>query len=144
MISKMLAAAAGCAMVAAPCAAAEIRAFDESGARRSGATAGVYLALPLDGPGRGKARGGLRLQMTHDYRSGTSRAAHSVRADALELRLLGDKKPTFYAAGMALSDEEAKKRNLTGVGTIVTVAIIAAAAVGVYYVHRMIEDSGDE
>lgn len=144
MISKMLAAAAACAMAAAPSAAAELNAFDEAGARRSGATAGIYFALPLDGPRREKARGGLRLQATHDYRSGTAHAARAVRADALELRLLGDAKPTFYAGGVPLTGEEAEKRNLTGVGTIVTVAILAAAAVGGYYVYRMIDDSGEE
>ena len=144
MISKMLAAAAACGLVAAPCAAAEINAFEESGARRSGATAGLYFALPLDGSRQEKAKAGLRLQMTHDYRSGTASAARTVRADALELRLLGDRKPTLYAAGVPLTDEEAKKRNLTGVGTIVTVAILAAAVVGGYYIVRAIDDSGEE
>ncbi|MFN3388531.1 MAG: hypothetical protein ACK40O_06325 [Allosphingosinicella sp.] len=144
MIAKMLAATAACLMVAAPCAAADIRGFEETGARRSGASAGLYFALPLDGTRSDKAKAGLRLQMTHDYRSGTAQAARTLRADAFELRLLGDRKPTFYAAGMALTDEEAKKRNLTGVGTVVTVAILAAAAVGGYYIVRAIDDSGEE
>lgn len=144
MISKMLAAAAACAMAAAPSAAAGLNAFDGAGARRSGATAGVYFALPLDGPRREKARGGLRLQMAHDYRSGTARGARTARSDALEMRLLGEAKPTFYAAGVPLTGEEAEKRNLTGVGTIITVAILAAAAVGGYYIVRAIDDSGGE
>ena len=148
MLSKMVAAAAAAAMVASPVAAAELRDHDNEGARRSGAVAAVYYRVPLGG-GSTRARApkaGLKLSMRHDYRNASAQTARVIEAETLDLRLVGDKKPTFYVAGQAVTGEEGRKnrQNLGPVGSTVTIVILVAAAVGGYYIYRAIDDSGEE
>ena len=148
MLSKMVAAAAAAAMVASPVAAAELRDHDNAGARRSGAVAAVYYRVPLGGgSARAKApNAGLKLSMRHDYRNASAQTARVFEADTFDLRLAGDKKPTLYLAGQAVTGEEGKKnrQNLGPVGSTVTIVILVAAAVGGYYIYRAIDDSGEE
>ena len=148
MVRKMVAAAAAAAMVASPVAAAELRDHDNAGARRSGAVAAVYYKVPLGGgSARAKApKAGLKLSMRHDYRNASAQTARVYDADTFDLRLVGDKKPTLYVAGQAMTGEEGRKnrQNLGPVGTTVTIVILVAAAVGVYYIARAVDDSGGE
>jgi hypothetical protein len=144
MIDKLLAFAAAAALAATPCLAAELPSFADSGARRSGATVGIYFKVPLTGSRSEKARAGLRLAMTHDYRHAGAQTARVVEADALDLRLLGEGKAALLVAGREVTGDEAKRTNFGPVSTVVTLAIIVAAAVGGYYIVRAIDDSGDE
>jgi hypothetical protein len=124
--------------------AAEIPAVGETGARQSGAVASAYFKIPLGGgTNAAKAHGGVKLAMTHDYRMAGAQGARVVSADTLDLRLVGEKKPTLYFAGHKF-DQQGKQNNLTGVGTVVTVVVIAAAAVAGFYLARAISDSGGE
>jgi hypothetical protein len=142
MIGKIAAAGAALSLAATPCLAAELHTENMSGERRSGAVAGGYFSVPFGGKQDGKPQAGLRLQMAHDYRDAVATNAPMVKANAFELRLLGDKKPTFYAADMALTGEEAEKRNLMG-GGIIGLAIVAGAIVGAVLVVRMLTDEND-
>jgi hypothetical protein len=144
MIEKLLAFAAATAMAATPCLAAELPSFADSGVRRSAATAGVYFKVPLIGTRSEKARAGLRLSMTHDYRHAGAQTARVVEADALDLRLVGKGKPALLVAGREVTGDEAERTNFGPVSTVVTLAIIVAAAVGGYYIVRAIDDSGEE
>jgi hypothetical protein len=145
MVRKAIAAAAATMMAATPCVAAELPGFEDPGARRSGAVASVYYKVPLGGGAKAKApRSGLKLSMTHDYRHAGAQTARVVQADALELRFTGDSKTSFYVAGQRVDTEEARKQNFGPVGTAVTVGILVAAAVGVYFIARAIDDSGEE
>jgi opacity protein-like surface antigen len=142
-MKNLVAAAAAAAMAASPCLAADIPAFHETGARQSGAVAAAYVKVPLGGSARtAKAHGGLRLSMTHDYRSAGAQTAPVVSADAFDLRLVGEKKPTVYVAGRKL--DENKRSNLGPVGSVLTIAIVAAAVVAGFYLARAIDDSGEE
>ena len=143
-LSKYLAFAAACSMAASPCLAADLAGFDDVGARRSGAGAGAYLEVPFGGPRDGRAQAGFRLTVSHDYRDARARTAPVVRADAFDLRLVGDRRPTLYMAGRPVTGEQARRSNLTGVGTVVTLAILAAAVVGGIVILDAIDDSGGE
>jgi hypothetical protein len=144
MMRKYLAAAAAASMAASPCLAAEIPAMRDTGARQSGAVAAAYFKVPLGGGGQAaKAHGGLKLAMVHDYRTAGAQTARVVSADTLDLRLVGEKKPALFVAGQKLSGD-GKRSNLTGVSTIVTVTIVAAAVVAGFYLARAIDDSGEE
>jgi hypothetical protein len=136
--------AAACSMAATPCLAAELTQFNDSGARRSGAGLGAYVSIPLGGARDGRPQAGMRLTVTHDYRNAQAQSAPVVRADTFDLRLIGDRRPTLYVAGQPVTGEQARRNNLTGVGTLVTVAIVAAAVVGGYFIIRAIDDSGEE
>jgi hypothetical protein len=141
---KYLAAAAAASMAAGPCLAADIPAMRETGGRQSGAVAAAYFKVPLGRAGEArKAHAGLKLAMTHDYRTAGAQTARVVTADTLDLRLAGEKKATLFVAGRKLQAEN-KRSNLTGVGTVVTLAIVAAAVVGGFYLARAIDDSGEE
>jgi hypothetical protein len=143
-MKNFVAAAAALAMAASPCLAADIPAIRETGARQSGALAAAYFKVPLGGGAKAqKAHGGLKLAMTHDYRTAGAQTARVVTADTLDLRLVGEKKPALFVAGQRLYPKT-KRSNLTGAGTLVTVAIVAAAVVGGYYLARAIDDSGEE
>jgi hypothetical protein len=144
MFNRIIAIGASLALVASPCTAADLHDF-ERGARNSSAAAGVYVAVPFGGQRSGKAQGGLRLSMTHDYREAAAPNAPVVKADALELRLIGEKKPAFYAGGVRLDAEQGRKANLIGpIGTIFIVAVVGAALVGGFMLARAIDDSGEE
>jgi hypothetical protein len=139
MFGRVAAAWAALSLAATPCLAAELHAENAPGERRSGAVAGGYFSVPFGGKRDGKPQAGLRLQMAHDYRDAVGANAPVAKTDAFELRLLGDKKPTLYAAGMALTGEEAEKRNLMS-GGIIGLAIVAGAIVGAVLVARMLTD----
>jgi hypothetical protein len=145
MMGRTMAAAAAAMMAGSPCLAADLPALQEHGARQSGAVAAAYYKVPLGG-GRNarKAHGGLKLSMVHDYRSAGAQTARVVHADGVDLRLVGAKKPSLYLAGRKLDDEEARRRNFGPVGTVVTLAVVVAAAVGAFYIVRAIDDSGEE
>lgn len=146
MLKTIAAAAAALSLVAAPCSAAELIDQKDPGARRSGASLGAYVRLPL-GPRHAGERGpsaGLRLTAVHDYRTAGAPRATLIESDTLDLRLLGSKKPALYLAGVPVGDETRRRHNLNGVNTVVTIVILAAAAVGGYYVARAIDDSGEE
>jgi hypothetical protein len=143
-MKNFVAAVAALATAASPCLAADIPAMRDSGARQSGAVAAAYFKVPLGGGAKAKkAHGGLKLAMVHDYRTAGAQTARVVSADTLDLRLVGEKKPALFVAGQKLSGEN-KRSNLTGVSTIVTVAIVAAAVVAGFYLARAIDDSGEE
>jgi hypothetical protein len=148
MFRKTMAAAAAAAMVASPVAAAELRDHEGSGARRSGAVAAAYFRVPLGGgSARAKApKAGLKLSMRHDYRNASAQTARVYDADSFDLRLLGDRKPTLYVAGQAMTGEEGRKnrQNLGPVNSAVTIVILVAAAVGAWYIYRAVDDSGEE
>jgi hypothetical protein len=139
MIRNLFAFAAAATMAASPCLAADLPAAPDSGVRRSSAAAGVYFRVPLGGRSRGKAQAGLRLQTTHDYRTAGAPEARLIQADAFDLRLIGDRHSTLYVAGQPVTGEKARS-NLGPVGSVVTVAILVAAAVGGYYIYRAIDD----
>jgi hypothetical protein len=141
---KYVAAAAAASMAASPCLAADIPAFRDSGARQSGATAAAYYKIALGGGGKAaRAHGGLKLSMTHDYRSPSAQTARVVTSDGLDLRLTGDKKPALYLAGRKL-DEQSRRHNFGPAGTAVTLVIVAGVAIGAFFLARAIDDSGDE
>ena len=144
MLNRAIALVAAFSLAAPPCLAADLVQFDEAGARRSGAGLGAYFEVPFGGPRAGRASTGVRLTVTHDYRVAGASGAPVVRADAFDLRLAGDRRPTLYMAGEAVTGDEARRSNLTGAGTIVTVAILAAAVVGGIVIWNAIDDSGEE
>jgi hypothetical protein len=144
MLKTAIAFTAACSMAASPCLAADLAGFDEVGARRSGAGVGAYVSVPLGGPRSGRTQAGLRLTVSHDYRDATAQTAPVIRSEALDLRLIGDREPTLYMAGRPLTGEQARRNNLTGVGTLVTVVVIAAAVVGGIVIWNAIDDSGEE
>ena len=136
--------AAACSLAASPCLAADLVQFDEAGARRSGAGAGVYVEVPLGGPRSGRTQAGLKLTVNHDYRDAVAPTAPVVRSDAFDFRLVGDREPTLYMAGRPLTGEGARRNNLTGATTLVTVVVLAAAVVGGIVIWNAIDDSGEE
>lgn len=144
MMRKYLAIAAAAGMAASPCLAADIPGMRDSGARQSGAVAAAYFKVPLGGGAKArKAQGGVKLAMVHDYRTAGAQTARVVSADTLDLRLVGEKKPSLFVAGHKLAGDS-KRSNLTGVSTIVTAAIVVAAVVAGFYLARAIDDSGEE
>lgn len=143
-MKNFVAATAALTLAASPCFAAEIPELREAGARQSGAVAAAYFKIPLGGGAKSrKAKGGVKLAMVHDYRTAGAQTARVVSADTLDLRLVGEKKPALFVAGQNL-DSKNKRNNLNGVGTVLTIAIVAAAVVGGYYLTRAIDDSGGE
>jgi hypothetical protein len=144
MLRNLIAAIAAAAVVAAPAAAAELPRYDEQGARRSGAAATAYFRIPLGGPRDKAPRAGLKLAMLHDYRDARAQTARVIEAETFDLRLTGHKNPTLYVAGRPVTGAEARKQNLGPVNTAVTVVVLVAAVVGVYYISRAVSDSGDE
>ena len=127
--------------------AADLPSYSGKGERRGGVVAGAYFKVPLS-PGRNVKRGpqaGLRLAMTHDYRTASAPQAQLVEANALDLRFVGEKQPTLFVAGKAVTGKEARKHQLGGtagaIGIGVVVGLVLAA--GVFYLI-LIENSGDE
>jgi hypothetical protein len=146
MLRHFAAAAAALSLLATPCPAAELVDYKEPSARRSGASLGAYVRLPL-GTRADRSRGpaaGFRLTAVHDYRSAGAPRAALIESDAIDLRLLGSKKPALYLAGVPASEKQRRKQNLTGVSTVVVAVVIVAAAVGGFYLARAIDDSGEE
>jgi hypothetical protein len=145
MLKNLAAFAAAASLIAAPAAANPNFADDETGARRSGAVAGVYFAVPFGGERTGRPQAGLRLQMTHDYRDAQAPRARVINADALEFRLVGERQPTLFVGGLPVTGDQARRNGIAGqVSGIVTIAVIAAAVVGGYVIYKAIDDSGEE
>jgi hypothetical protein len=138
MFARALALTAAVAMGAAPCAAAELHDPGTATERSTGASAGLYFAIPFGGERSGRAQAGLRLRMTHDYRDSSARVVRSVGRDTLELRLLGERQPTLFVAEMPVTGRENRK-NLMGGGPL-GIAVIALALVGAYVVYEAIDD----
>jgi hypothetical protein len=63
--------------------------------------------------------------MTHDYRNATAQTAPVVRANALDLRLVGEMQSTLYVANIPVTGAEARKQNLTGMGTVQMSPVVA-------------------
>ena len=145
MVRRFTAAAAALSLASTPCVAAELPDARDPGARRSGATVGGYVRLPLGGrQGPGVPAAGLRLTAVHDYRTAGAGRALVAESDTLDLRLFGTRKPALYLAGVPVAGGASRRHNLSGVNTAVTVVILVAAAVGGYYIVRAIDDSGEE
>lgn len=142
MLKSLLTIGTTALVAAAPAMAANSEAYGE---RRSGATAGAYFSIPFGGTRGEKPHAGLRLQVSHDYRNATAQNAPVVRANALDLRLVGEKRRTLYIANVPVTGEEARKHNLAGVSTAATVAILAATAVGaIVLVNALSGDTGSK
>lgn len=143
MIGKTLASAAALALAVSPCAAAELgsSAFD-AGQRRSGATAGVYFAVPFGGQRSGRAQAGLRLQAVRDYRDASGARTRLDSVDTFELRLLGERQPTLFVASQPVTGRDARQ-SLRG-GGIVNVVVIGLAIVGAVVIYKAIDDDGEE
>ena len=143
MFKKALIVVAAASVAGTPCSAAGFGVRDDFGVRRSGPAAAAYIAIPFSGPRNGRTQAGLRLQMVHDYRNGAAPNAPVVQTNAFELRLIGDRRPTFYVADMPVTGDEARKRNLAG-GGIVSFAILAAAAVGAFVIYKALDEDDDD
>ena len=143
MLSKLLLTAAAASLAATPCAAAGLERSSEVGERKSGAVAGFYWSIPFGGKRSGKSQAGLRLQATHDYRHASAPSAPVIQADAFDLRLIGDRHATLYVADVPVTGEEARKHNFAG-GSLLTIGVLALAAVGAIVVFNAISDADDD
>jgi len=145
MIGRAFATVAALGLAAAPCAAADLGQVQASGERRSGATAGVYFAVPFGGQRSGRSQAGLRLRMDHEYRDSTGSRIRSAGADTLELRMLGEERPTLFVADMPVTGRAGReaRQNLFG-GGIVNIVVIGLAVVGAVVVYEVITDDDDE
>lgn len=137
--ARALAFAASLAMAAAPCAAAGLDGPDPAAERRSGASAGLYFAVPFGGERAGHARAGLRMGMNHDYRDSAGRQVRSSSANAVELRLIGERQPTLFVADMAVTGRQDRRRNLIGGGPL-GIVLIGLAVVGAYVIYEQLDD----
>ena len=145
MLRNLLALTAAASMAASPCLAADLTQLETVGERRSGAGIGAYFQLPLSGPRSGRPQLGLRTTISHDYRDARAQNGPVVRADAFDLRLVGDRRPTLYMAGRPVTGEQARRSNLVGpTGQIVGIVVLVAAIVGGIVIWQAIDDSGDE
>jgi hypothetical protein len=145
MIGRALALAAALGLGAAPCAAADLGQAEATGERRSGATAGLYFAVPFGGERNGQSQAGLRLQMNHDYRDSAGSRNRSVSANTLELRMLGETQPTLFVADLPVTGRAGReaRRNLFG-GGVVNIVVIGLAVVGAFVIYNEIDGDGDE
>lgn len=141
---SLVAFAAATSMAASPCLAADLHQFNDTGGRRSGAGAGVYFQVPFGGARDGRPQAGVRVTTIHDYRDARAQTAPVIQGETFNLRLVGDRQPTLYVAGQPVTGEEARRANLTGAGTVITLVIVAAAVVGGYFLIQAIDDSGEE
>ena len=108
MLARTIAITAALVTASTPCLAADLNAFSGQGTRRSSAVVGAYVNVPLGRIGTEHApKAGLRLAMTHDYRTPTAAEARVIEADALDLRFTG-KQPTLYLGGRAVTGEQAR------------------------------------
>jgi hypothetical protein len=132
-------------LAAAPCAAADLNHVQAGGERRSGATAGVYFAVPFGGQRSGRSQAGLRLRMDHEYRDAMGARTRSAGADTLELRMLGADRPTLFVADMPVTGRAGRenRQNLMG-GGIVSIVVIGLAVVGAYVVYNEFIDDDDD
>jgi len=142
LFARALAFAASVTMVAAPCAAAGLNGPEAAAERRSGASAGVYFAVPFGGERSGRAQAGLRAGMHQEYRDFTGRQVRTAGVNTLELRLLGERQPTLFVADMPVTGRE-NRRNLMGGGPL-GIAIIGLAIVGAYVIYEELDGDDDD
>ena len=142
MFARCLAFVAAAAMAAAPCAAADLTGADTALERRTGASAGLYFAVPFGGPRSGRAQGGLRMGMHHDYRDVSGRTVRAAGANTLELRFVGERQPTLFVADRRVTGRN-NRQNLLG-GGIIGIAVIGLAVVGALVIYNELDDDGDE
>jgi hypothetical protein len=116
----------------------------DAGARQSSAAAGFYFSIPFGGERSLRPQAGLRLRATHDYRNTSAPTAPVYGSDTLDLRLIGERKPTLYIGGMQVTGDEERKSHLTGATTLVTVAVLAAAAVGAVVILDAVNGDDDD
>jgi hypothetical protein len=128
MLARTIALTAALMMASTPSFAADLGFSGDGGARRSAAVMGAYFKVPLGAPRSADlpARAGLRLAMTHDYRTSSAPGARRIEADGLDLRLTG-KQPTLYLAGRAITGEQAKLEAGAGGGGRLDKVMIGAA-----------------
>lgn len=145
-MSRNLTAFAAClSMTATPVLAADLHGFVDTGERRSGAGVGAYFEIPLGGERSGEPQAGLRMTVSHDYRSATAQRAPVIRSSPLDLRLVGSDDTTFYVAGQPMNGEAARRNNLIGsASSIVTLAVVAATVVGAIVIYNEIDGDGDD
>lgn len=136
-IHRLTAIFAAASMAASSALAADLDRFEDRPDRRSGAGVGAYLELPFGGPRDGRVQAGLRMTSLQADRDAPSRVAAS---NTFDLRLVGDRGPTLYVAGTPVTGEEARRSNLFGGPSIVTVAVLALAAVGAIVIWKEIDD----
>lgn len=144
MIGRTLALAAAVCLGVAPCAAADLGQDQATGERRSGATAGLYFAVPFGGQRSGRSQAGLRLQMNHDYRDTAGSRTRSVSANTLELRMLGEAQPTLFVADLPVTGRAGReaRQNLFG-GGVVNIVVIGLAVVGAFVIYNEIDGDDD-
>ena len=125
MLGRMATAFAAAMVVASP-SAAQMANFEHPGTFRPGATVGAYFRLPLEREGGRPARAqiGLRVAAVRDQRDWA--AAPVQQADAIDLRLIGNSRPTLLIAGRPAAQLPRERLNLS---TGATVAIVAGGAV---------------
>ena len=128
MLARSIALTAALMTASTPCLATDLGFAADQGARRSGAVMGAYFRVPLDSrvSAYEGARAGLRLAMTHDYRTPAAPEGRRFEADGLDLRLTG-KQPTLYLAGRAVTGEQAKLEAGAGGGGRLDKVMIGAA-----------------
>ena len=141
MLARLLAAAASAALAATPCLAADLGPVGDSGERRSSAAAGVYFAVPFGGARSGRPQSGLRLQMRHDFRDASAPTTRAVTRDTLELRLIGEERPTLFVAEQAVTGREARQNLFAG--GIMNLVVIGLAVVGAVVIYNELDDDED-
>ena len=124
MLAARIALTAAAMTAATPCLAADLSFAGDPAARRSGAVMGAYLKVPLGA--EAAPRAGLRLAMTHDYRTASAHETRRFEADGIDLRLTG-RQPTLYLAGRAVTGEQAKLEAGEGGGGRLDKIMIGAA-----------------
>lgn len=137
MLARTIALIAASLTAATPCLAADLGFAGDPAMRRSGAVMGAYFKVPLGAQPSAQrgVRAGLRLAMTHDYRTASARDARRVEGDGIDLRFTG-REPTLYLAGRAVTGEQARLQAGAGGGgrldkVMVGAAIGLAVAAGV-------------
>ena len=133
MLARSIAMMAALAAGYSPCLAADLGdASNESGARHSGAVVGAYFRMPLDPPTASRAapRAGLRLAMTHDYRTPSAPGARFIEADGIDLRFTGAE-ATLYLAGRPMTGKLARLEASGGGGRVDTIMIAGGIALAV-------------
>lgn len=147
MRNKIVASVVMGALLAGEAAAADLYIEQQgAGARRSAAVAGAYVRVPL-GASRQVAqapRAGLRLAMRHDYREALNPTGRVVEADAFDLRLVGEAKPSLFVAGHKVTGEGPRSHLLSGITTPILILIGAGLVVGGIALANAIDDSGGE
>lgn len=148
MFARMTAVSAALMIAATPCNGAALPNDEPPGVRRSGTIAGAYLRLPLAGPRASTPSAGFRVGIVHDHRLPNSVRGQVVKADAVDLRLVGGDGPAVYVAGFAMTGRNAAspqggaEKGGRGLRTAAIVAGVLAvgAGLGLFLVARSVQD----